>query len=163
MAEDYTPEAELARLTELHRRRMIKGQLYDEITTVVINPACELLGEEARPALAGLADRRAEELTEQLTGEDRLAAHDAARAMVQLARAADTAWWRSPLGQAYAAAGVTAPSETITQAEAARRLGVTRGRVAQLVKAGKIATSSDGQPLLASVLDRMLYGGGDRR
>jgi len=155
MAEEYTEEGELAELAAKLRRRLVRGEIREGIDRVILAPAAELLGPAAAKVLSGSADRRADELTDQLIGPDRLAAADAARVLWVLVPRGNASWWRSSLGQALAGASETAPSETVTQAEAARYLGVTRGRVAQLVKAGQLRTSTDGKPLLASVLDRL--------
>lgn len=156
MAEEYTSETELARLTALHRRRLIRGELRDCIAQVIIQPAAQILGPDAIGALGGLADKAADDLTDQLIGEDRLTAADASRILSALVHRGRPGWSRSPLGQAIADAGDTAPSETITAEDAARRLGVSRRHVARLIRTGKLRTSTNGLPLLAAVLDLMI-------
>ena len=156
MAEEYTSEAELTRLAAVHRRRLVRGEVRDLIDRAIINPAAQLLGSGAVDALADLADKAAGDLTGQLTGEDRLTAADASRTLSALIPRGDLSWWRSPLGQAIADAGDTAPSETVTIEEAARQLGVSRRRVTRLIRTGKIRTSTNGLPLLAAVLDQMI-------
>jgi len=63
-------------------------------------------------------------------------------------------WWHSHLGICVARSWQ--PGGTVTQAEAARILGVSRSRVGQLVTAGTLARDSDGRLDRDSVLRRLV-------
>lgn len=63
-------------------------------------------------------------------------------------------WWRTPLGRLIAwAGGMTGGS--VTQAEAARLLGVTRPRIHALIAEGKLTPTVQGGVALDSVAARL--------
>ena len=133
----------------------LEAQLVEEIGRMVLGPVARVLGEEVADSLAPVVRRRAAELAGQLSDPDRAVAAAAADTVQDLIPDHPRAWWQSPLGQAVAA--LTDPTRTITQAEAGRTLGLTRGRISQLVQSGQLETGQDGQPLLTSVLARLIW------
>ncbi len=133
----------------------LEAQLADEIGRAILGPVARVLGEQHAAALTPAARQRAAELARQLTDPDRTVAAAAAEAVQDLIPDRPRGWWQSPLGQAVAAQ--TDPTRTISQAEAGRILGLTRGRISQLVQGGGLETGPDGKPLLTSVLARLIW------
>ncbi len=63
-------------------------------------------------------------------------------------------WWRTPLGRLVAEAGGVG-SGSVTQAQAARMLGVSRPRVSALVADGKLPVDDAGRVLLSGIGQRL--------
>ncbi|WP_152362436.1 hypothetical protein [Microlunatus speluncae] len=133
----------------------LEVQLIQEMGRAILGPVGRVLGAEHADGLARAVRSRAAELARQLTDPDRSLATAAAEAIQDLVPDRPRAWWQTPLGQAVAAQ--VDPTRTVSQAEAGRILGLTRGRITQLVQSGQLATGPDGKPLLASVLARLVW------
>lgn len=104
---------------------------------------------------------RAELAATQLTGDDlALAAETCLDVLGALFAPGDPPdeWWRTPLGRACARTYGYA-DESVTQATAARLLGVGRARVGQLLGAGKLDRTPDGGVLRGSVMRRIAADG----
>lgn len=65
-------------------------------------------------------------------------------------------WWRTPLGRLVAQAG-GAGGGSVTQAQAARMLGVSRPRVSALVADGKLPVDETGRVMLSGVGQRLSH------
>lgn len=97
-------------------------------------------------------------LAAQLTaGDDRLAAET----VIDLAAAGVipddpvSEWWATPLGRAVAASVGHPSAEHVSYSVAGAMLGVTRGRVGQLVAARKLDRHPDGGVSVASIQQRI--------
>jgi hypothetical protein len=139
-------------------------QIADEIETALMWPLQTLLGNDdlfgllrARAlASAGVAAQLA-------SGDDRLAAQTA----IDLAAAifpGDTEipadWWGSPLGRLMAQSAGHPTAEAVSFSVAADMLRVSKGRVQQLVRQGKLDRHPDGGITSASVRLRALHSDG---
>jgi hypothetical protein len=124
-------------------------QIEDLMDERIVTPALTLLGED----IGEQARERAPVYAAQLRGEVRGTAAQTAIDLAQLLPDEIPAeWWATPLGQAIARTN-EAP-QTVTVAEAARILGVSRGRAYALAYDGKI-TPAPGGVTLTSVLERL--------
>ena len=64
-------------------------------------------------------------------------------------------WWRTPLGRLVAGSIGRDDAEAVTPSVAAAMLGVSRGRVYQLIEAGKLDRHPDGGVLRSDILQRL--------
>ena len=114
-----------------------------------------VLGLDITDTISGRARDRAPMVAAQLTGGDaRVAAATAIDIMAMWWPESDPPgeWWSTPLGRAVAAT-TTAPG-SVTRTMAARILGVSQGRVTQLLTAGRLV-EQDGGVSMRSVMDRL--------
>jgi len=117
-----------------------------------------LLGQDLDELFGRRPGAKADMLAEQLTSGDD---HIAAETVIDLAAAGvipddpGLAWWASALGRAVAAS-VGHPSAThVSYSVAGAMLGITRGRVGQLVADGKLERHSDGGVDVGSIRRRI--------
>lgn len=132
---------------------MLSEEIYELVMARLVDPAAAILGTDLHETLAVRAESRANQVAADLTDPDK---RIAAEAVISLAPLLpddpDPEWWRTEIGMAIGHA--YEPPQTVGPTEAARILGVTRGRIYQLRNAGQLQTSAGGL-LLSSVLDRL--------
>ena len=124
-----------------------------ELVTALVAVGWTDLAELARPRIWDTATR----IAAQLSSDDE---HLAAQTVIDCAghlwpADPEPEWWRTPLGR-LVARSVGGEDASVTQAEAAAMLGVTRGTIAQLVSRGTLARHPDGGVDRAAVIARML-------
>ncbi len=129
------------------------AQIEELLDRQVLTPAVNLLGFDLEDLLRPRIESRAILFAAQLLGPDRrVAAQTAIDLASLLPDEIPPEWWTTPLG--VAVARTYDPPQVVTQAEAARILGVTRAWVGSLVKRGHLDTAPGGVTLI-SVLERL--------
>lgn len=130
-----TPEQQL--VEELHER---------------FEPLVGLLPLSNQPIAWSWIEQAAARLSMQLGNPQ-----DAPEAALEILEALDPdeQWWRTPLGMEVARSADVS-GRGVTQADAAKILGVTGGTVSQLVHRGTLPHSVDGGVDLAAVLERLV-------
>ncbi len=118
-----------------------------------------LLGLDVADMISDRARSRAAMIAHQLTGDldDHQAAEVAIDLMALLWPESDPPadWWGTALGRAIACSAGMDGAEAVTRSVAAAMLGVTRGRVTQLVDAGKLDVHPAGGITRVSIAQRL--------
>lgn len=129
------------------------AQVADEIETRLIWPLEMLLGPgEEFTLLRQRAGVTARMMVAQLaSGDDKLAAQTAIDLAAVLPDAIPDGWWATPLGKLIAQSVGHPSAEAVSFSGAAAMLGVSKGRVQQLVSGGKLDRHPDGGITAASV------------
>lgn len=138
----------------------VADQLAAELDAAHSEPLRALLGCGPADDLSALIASRAGLLAAQLASDDPHLAADTALDIMCALWPPDASpppmWWWTPLGVAVAAASGREVARSVTHAEAADILGVTKGTVSQLVHRGTLERHPDGGVKLGSVLERMV-------
>ncbi len=143
----------------------LAAQLRDELSERAWNWA-GLLGldwhEFTEQRIAGRVGMLAHQLT-SAENEDRLAAETAQDVMMALWPHEDPPpeWWSTPVGRAVAASYGLPGAEAVSASVAAAMLGVSRGRVYQLLDGGKLERHPDGGVTATSVAQRLRTSAGN--
>ena len=143
----------------------LAAQLKDELAERAWNWA-QLLGLDWHEFTEQRIADRVGMLAHQLTSaedEDRLAGAQAQDVMMALWPHEDPPpeWWSTPVGRAVAASYGLPGAEAVSASVAAAMLGVSRGRVYQLLDAGKLDRHPDGGVTATSVAQRLRTGAGN--
>lgn len=133
----------------------LPDHIADVLVTAIAHPLADIDQKAGRDARRRLQER-SQDLARELTGNDPAAALSVAErlmAIVWREREAPWEWWETELGQACARAleGSTYGRGELSRREAARMLGVSRSRIDQLTRAGRLEKSGAGV-LRASIL-----------
>jgi hypothetical protein len=137
----------------------LAAQLRDELSQRAWNWAA-LLGLDWHDITVERIAGRVGMLAHQLRSaenEDRLAAETAQDVMMALWPEEDPPpeWWSTPLGRAIAASYGLPGAEAVSASVAAAMLGVSRGRIYQLLGGGKLERHPDGGVTATSVAQRL--------
>jgi hypothetical protein len=135
----------------------LAAQIRDGLGAVV-DPLGPLLGLDLADVLRDRVSSRAAGLAEQLVSRDH---HVISETVIKLMNALwpigdpPANWWRTPLGRAVAGSIRPEDIEAVAPSVAAAMLGVSRGRVYQLLEQGKLDRHPHGGVVRASVLQRL--------
>lgn len=141
--------------TEIHERLWVLGPLVGQDLIELSMDAQRLRLTATRLAAQLLDDR--DDGGELGVHADDIAAETAQDVMCGLWPRSDPPdeWWQTPLGRAVARSVGLDSSEAVSASVAAAMLGVSRGRVYQLIAAGKLDRHPDGGVVRSDILRRL--------
>ncbi|MGQ0680641.1 MAG: hypothetical protein ACT4OM_13485 [Actinomycetota bacterium] len=141
---------------ELHLVLWPAASLMPGIRDLILDPQA-LMADCERLAHQLLDDR--EQVDELGINADEIAAETAQDVICGLwpRSEPDHEWWTTPLGRACARSYGIEDAGAVSASVAASRLGVSRGRVYQLLREGKLDRHPDGGVVNASVMRRLAF------
>lgn len=133
----------------------LEDQLRDELDATLF-PLGSLLGTDITLTLSARVDDSAESILLRLS--DPQEGSDTVNALMGILWGAGQpyeGWWQTDLGKICAQALTGTTSDHVSQYEAARMLGVTRGTVSQLIARGALDRHPEGGVSLSSIYARI--------